>query len=91
MKNTIQLFVEISLDDVRSKNYDKNVDHAGGEHTDTCHICGKRIKDISKAKTVHQLTNGNIVSYGGDDVENSQGFFPVGNDCAKKLVINFAH
>jgi len=39
---------------------------------------------------VHYLTNGNIVSYGGDDIENSQGMFAVGSECAKKLVIDFA-
>jgi hypothetical protein len=39
---------------------------------------------------VHLLTSGNIVSYSGDDIEDSQGFFPIGNDCAKKLVIQFA-
>jgi hypothetical protein len=36
------------------------------------------------------LNNGNIVSYFGDDIEGSQGAFPVGSECAKKLVIQFA-
>lgn len=55
-----------------------------------CVICGRKIKEGSKSKMVHLLTNGNIVSYDGSDVTNSQGFFPVGSECVKKLQINFA-
>lgn len=92
MKNATSLhrIIEIPLEEVRSADYEKNLHNAGGEDTNTCLICGKRVKDINKSKNVHLLTNGNIVSYDGDDIEGSQGFFSVGNDCAKKLVINFA-
>jgi len=89
MKNqTIQRIIEIPLEEVRSDKYNDNVERLG-DHSDTCFICGKRIKDLSKAKNVHYLTNGSIVSYSGEDIEGSQGAFPVGSDCAKKLVINF--
>lgn len=57
--------------------------------TNCCCICGKPIKG-EPAKMVHLLTNGNIVSWEGSDIENSQGFFPVGNECKKKLIITFA-
>lgn len=85
---TIQRFIEIPLDEIRSEDYEKNINRFG-DHSNTCFICGKRIKNIDKAKMVHYLNTGNIVSHEGNDVENSQGFFPVGNDCAKKLIIQF--
>jgi hypothetical protein len=86
---SIQRIIEIDLEEIRAKEYQNNIDRLG-ENTNTCFICGKRIKNMEKAKYVHYLTNGNIISYGGDDVEDSQGFFPVGSDCAKRLVIQFA-
>ncbi len=87
MKTTIQRVIEIPLDEVRAESYEATVERLG-EHENTCFICGKRIKGKSP-KMVHYLNTGNIVSWGGDDIENSQGMFPVGNDCAKKLVIQF--
>lgn len=86
---SIQRVIEIPLTEVRSANYEATIE-ALGEHSNTCLICGKRIKDEAKAKMVHLLTSGNIVSWPTDDIEESQGFFPVGYDCAKKLVINFS-
>jgi len=85
---TIQRIIEIPLEDVRSSKYDANIENFGDDEN-TCLICGMRIKDLNKSKFVHLLTNGNIVSYGSDDIEGSQGFFPIGNDCAKKLTISF--
>ncbi len=86
MESTIQRIIEIPLEEVQSPNYEKNIDRFG-DHSDTCLICGK--KTNGKSKYVHLLTNGNIVSYGSDDIVESQGFFPVGSDCAKKLVVQF--
>ncbi len=90
MKHSIQRIIEIPLEEVRSQRYDQNIDRLG-ENVNTCFICGLRIKNMKTAKSVHYLTNGNIVSYAGDDIANSQGHFPVGSDCAKKLIIQFAH
>lgn len=91
--NTIQRILCIPIEEVRSQNYESNIKKYG-EHANTCFICGKRIKNMEKSKMVHYLTTGNIVSYAGDDIEDSQGFFPVGSNCAKKidlyLVIQFA-
>lgn len=90
MKNqNLPLVVEIDLQSVRSEKYEDNTERLG-DHENTCFICGKRIKDINDPKTkwVHYLTSGNIIST-DEDVENSQGFFPVGSDCAKKLILSF--
>lgn len=83
---TIQRIIEIPLEELQTENgYKKR----NGGNT-PCLICGKEIKKGSKHKYVHLLQNGNIVSYQGDDIEGSQGLFPVGNECAKKLIIQFA-
>ena len=85
--STVQRIIQIPIDEVRSKQYESNIDKYG-DHSDTCFICGKRIKADNK-KYVQYLTTGEIIST-DQEVEDSQGFFPVGSDCAKKLVIQFA-
>jgi hypothetical protein len=52
-----------------------------------CFLCGKPIKGPIHYY-VHLLTDGNLVS-SDVDFANSQGFFPIGNDCRKKLPNNF--
>lgn len=86
---SIQRIIEIPMDEVRSPKYDENLERYG-ESDNSCFICGKRIKNMEKAAWVHYTTKHTIVSYGGDDIDCSQGFFPVGTDCKKKLQINFA-
>jgi hypothetical protein len=85
----IQRIIEIPLQEVRSPEYEKNLQKYG-DNQDTCICCGRKVKSFPECKMVHLLTNGNIVSYPDEDIEGSQGFFPVGNDCAKRLVISFA-
>ena len=85
MKTTIQRIIEIPIEELQSNDAKINW---GNYSPDQCILCGKKIG--KNAKMVHYLTNGNIISYNGDDVENSQGFFPVGSECAKKLVIQFS-
>lgn len=70
---------EISLSSVRSKNYEANVNKLN-EDIDTCFICGKRTISV---KSVHYLTNGNLTDM--KEANNSQGYFTIGNDCAKKI------
>jgi len=83
---TIQRFIEIPLEGLQVGEATKK----DVSLSRCCCICGKPIKEGAKYKQVHLLTNGNIVSYSGHDVANSQGFFPVGMECAKRLVIQFA-
>ena len=86
-KTGIQRVIEIPLNEVQSPLYDKNLPGChGGKNP--CLICGKEVK-TGIGKMVQLLTNGNIVS-SDQDFANSQGFFPVGSDCAKKLVLHFA-
>lgn len=86
MKPTIQRIIEIPLDELqtdKARKIDVTIHNC-------CVICGKTIKDNNNNyKMVQLLTNGNIVS-SDQDFENSQGFFKVGSECVKKLIINFA-
>lgn len=86
MQNTIQQVIQVPLEDVRSKDYDSNEEKCG-KH-EPCFICGRPLKEGQQRKWVQYLTSGHIVST-DQELDNSQGFFPVGNDCAKKLVITF--
>ena len=81
---TIQRIIEIPLSELQTPKA-KSMDITKSK---CCCICGKPVSDINYSM-VHLLTNGNIVSSDQDFAE-SQGFFPVGNDCAKKLVIKFS-
>lgn len=84
MKKSIQAIVQIPLKDLqteKAKSIDVTVSHC-------CIICGKKLNEGESYRQVQLMQNGNIISC-GDDVEGSQGFFPVGNECASKLVINF--
>ena len=84
--NTIQRIIEIPLKEVQTGNA-RNMDIT---LNNCCCICGKPIKEGKETKMVHLLTNGNIISWDGDDIEGDQGFFPVGKECEKRLVIQFA-
>lgn len=84
INKTIARIVEVPLEEVQSKDYAKN-EKAGGNRN-PCLICGKEITGAHK--NVQLLTNGNIVS-SDQSFTNSQGFFPVGLNCARKLVITF--
>lgn len=50
---------------------------------DRCLICNKPMNITDKTKYVHLLTDGNLTVKEEDN--NSQGFFPVGMDCKKKI------
>jgi hypothetical protein len=85
MKTTIQRIIEIPIEELQTKDAQNNW---ANYSEDQCCLCGKKVG--KNPMYVHYLTNGNIVSHSGDDIQNSQGFFPVGSECAKKLVIQFA-
>jgi hypothetical protein len=85
MTTTIQRIIEIPIEELQTE-YAR--DNWGDFDTDQCCLCGKKVG--KNPKWVHYLTNGNIVSYSGDDIAECQGFFPVGAECAKKLIIQFA-
>lgn len=52
-----------------------------------CIICEQPVNINDSTKYVHMLTT--LEAINKDDHENSQGFFPIGNDCAKKLPKDF--
>ena len=83
--DTIYRIIEVPIEELQNADARENW---GQYNEDQCCLCGKKVG--KNPKMIHYLTNGNIVSYNGDDIEGSQGFFPVGSECAKKLIIQFA-
>lgn len=82
---TIQRLIEIPIEELQNEDAKNNWSNY---KENQCVLCGKKLG--KNPKMIHYLTNGNIISYNGEDVVNSQGFFPVGSECAKKLIIQFA-
>jgi len=60
-----------------------------GEDRQPCLLCEKLVKINDKTKYVQLLTDGHIIN---DDkiYSNSQGFFPVGSCCYKKLKLTWS-
>ena len=57
-----------------------------------CRICAARMSELAlhKAWFVHMTVDGNLVEKDAELREElSQGWFPVGADCAKKIPLNF--
>lgn len=74
MKNTIRT---TPLHMYQKDTYDECI----GENP--CIICGKDT-GLNPKYWVHLLTNGDLIS-SDEDFDNSQGFFPIGIECKKKL------
>jgi hypothetical protein len=81
MKNQIS---NIDLDSVRSSKYDSNIERLG-DHSDSCFVCGKR---TAQKHYVHYTEDGNLINT-EESVSNSQGMFPIGPECSKKLPKGF--
>lgn len=84
---TIQLTKELYQSPMRERNLAKY-----GDDSDNCICCGKKL-NVESALFVHMNTNWvavnpsivtdeNIIELTGAE---SQGCFPIGNDCAKKM------
>lgn len=74
---------ELILSDYRSENYDANIERYG-DYVNTCFLCGKR---TASGAYVHYTNNDTLT----DEIKHpdSEGLFPVGIECAKKLPKSF--
>jgi hypothetical protein len=72
----------------QSARYNDNVERYG-EHDDTCICCGKRISNVTFH--VHMNTDWKIKPVEDSSEQDSQGFFPVGPECAKKIQFGYLH
>lgn len=77
---------------VKERNIERD-----GEHADMCECCGKRMKE-GERKQVHMNTNWmamhNSIKTDKDAIEKgfeTQGYFNIGNSCAKKMPKEFIH
>lgn len=72
----------IQLDTVQSDKYNDD----GTQNP--CLCCGKEVK--TEKYFVHLCTDGNLTSEEDENkIENSQGLFPIGSECRKKLPKEF--
>jgi hypothetical protein len=72
----------------RSPRYEDNIDRYG-DHSNTCVCCGK---PIAEPKLHVHMSTGWMVKHTADlDESDSQGFFPVGPDCAKRIHSDYLH
>lgn len=90
MKANTKLECELYVSPMKERNIERD-----GEHADMCECCGKRIKE-GETKMVHMNTNwmamDNTIRTDQDAEKNgfeSQGFFYIGNTCAKKMPKKF--
>lgn len=73
--------IELPLEQFQNADAQSNW---GYYNENQCCLCGKKVG--KNPSYVHYLTNGNITSEQDDSkIPNSQGCFPVGSECAKKL------
>ena len=74
---------------VQSSKYDQNIEKYGN-FGNTCFCCGK---PTAKKQFVHYTTSGDLVNTSEEDLSSidreSQGFFPIGSECAKKYKKEF--
>jgi len=75
----------INVDDVRSKNYDRNIEREGWgtDGRDNCILCGRIIEDTTH--WIRMTVFGELVEPDAEVPEaNDQGCFPVGSGCLRK-------
>jgi hypothetical protein len=88
----------IPTEKFESKRKERNLE-LYGYHSDSCEICGKPQNDNKANQKYLHMTNGgnyiNVQSTEADGItikgheHESQGFFPIGNTCAKKFPKSF--
>lgn len=78
---------QLSIDQ-REKN--SKISRRDAEHNQECHLCGRKMskKASENAPLVHMSIDGDLIETSAE-VSDSQGFFPVGSECAKKLPVGF--
>jgi hypothetical protein len=74
----------------QSPNFDKNEKLSKKGHTERCVCCNKPMKPEQVKYMVHMTTDWLMTDVGNEsDIDNSQGFFPVGSECKKQLPKQF--
>ncbi len=71
--------------DINAKRHNRST-----SGVEACKLCNRTISDkvLDKSWFVHMTVDGALVA-NGVETNDSQGYFPVGSDCAKKIPANF--
>lgn len=69
----------------REKN--AKVSRKGDERNPECHFCGRKMSRNAAANAwhVHMTVDSELVEFNADMGANSQGWFPIGSECAKMI------
>ncbi len=73
---------------------DKNRRNQTDRHVDECFFCGRGLTEsgVKNGLSVHLRTDGRLFPWADQDAwhsEDSQGSFPIGSECAKRLPAAF--
>ena len=77
---------------VEVREMNRKIHRQGWEHNVECKMFGRKMSSaaIAKARSVHMTTNLDLVRVDIDEaIIDSQGFFEVGSECAKRLPKGF--
>ena len=72
---------QMSLENLRTSRYEANIERLG-EHSNTCIACGQR---TAEKAFIQMTTFGMLVDETTEEVEESQGLFPIGPECLKRF------
>ena len=74
------------ISSLRPASFEKNERRGAKGGRETCFICGKALKQQdAQPHYVHLLTDGDITTDTNLNRKDSQGLFPVGSECGKKI------
>ena len=76
---------------IEQQEANSRIHRAGNEWNPECKMCGRKMsrKAHDNATHIHMSVNLDLVPVKENIGSNSQGFFPVGSECAKKLPADY--
>jgi hypothetical protein len=72
---------------IERRDANRKTHRSGADRNPECKMCGRKMstKAAENATHIHMTVDLDIVPVSADMGSNSQGFFPVGSECAKQL------
>ncbi len=82
---------EVWRHEFEQQDANRRIHRRGWENNPECKMCGRKMSDsaLKKARSVHMTVYLDLVPVSANIVNDSQGFFQVGSECAKRLPKDF--
>lgn len=76
---------------IERQEANSRIHRSGCENNPECKMCGRKMSRSAhqKARSVHMTVFGDLVPVSAQIGDESQGFFEVGSECAKRLPKDF--